>query len=94
MKLKIQNIENLLEYFANKQFEIININLKYSDLPVDGIINYKGKKKKWWNCYFFNEEQYEKWKNLVINQIKKEGYNESYFDQIDMTIGLNVKKGS
>jgi len=92
--LKKSSID-LLSYLANKQFSMIGVNLKYEDLPEDGTIVFNGKKKKWWDCYKFEtQDQYLKWKKLAIEQLKKEGYDESYFNEIDMVIGLNVKQGS
>lgn len=92
--LKKNNID-IITYLANEQFKIIGLKLKYEDLPDDGIIVFNGKKKKWWDCYgFSDQQQYEKWKSLAIKQLLKEGYEESYFNEIDMVVGLDIKRGS
>jgi hypothetical protein len=98
MNYLMKNDDFLLR-LINKQFEIIGEKVTYADIE-NGVKVNDGKKEKyieWWKVYFFeDEDQYEQWKQWVMNELKnklslseREYLNE--FSYLDLVFGLNVR---
>lgn len=65
-------VGDIARRIADKQFEIIGVNMKFADIPEDELIEVGGKKKLWYNHFKFTEEQEEQWRKemVKINQGK------------------------
>lgn len=91
--MEILHKNPIINRIINEQFRRIGYdNIKYEDLPEDGILEFKKKKIKWWEYYLFkDEEQYISWKEWAINLMKEHNIPPNKFPIIDMTYGLNYK---
>lgn len=78
--------KELLKRIIDKQFEIIDVNLKYEDL-----IGLKINGKSWSQYYFFKENQYKEWKDWLKVELDKVGKSHD-FHLIIMLYGMHVKK--
>lgn len=80
----------IVRKIVDQQFKLIGENMTYDALP-EYVEDKKKKKIKWWDYYMFkDEEQYLKWKEWAIAQLKEHNM-EKDFDTIDMTYGLNYR---
>lgn len=90
------------ELYANKA--LANYGLTYKEMlsrcDADGnlkvTIDKKEKKVKWWDHYKFSQEEYDKWKEYVVGDLKSKNPHMSedsvirLFNSIDMVYGLNL----
>lgn len=79
---------------VDKQFEIIGKEISFTDIPEDEMIIVGKKKIKWYNLYFFTEEQEKEWREWCKEQAKESLYPIDLF-MIDMVYGFrrNYKGG-
>lgn len=78
-------IENLI----NKQFEMIKVDFRYTDIPEDGIITVNKKKKYWYEEYMFeSQDQYNEWRKYITEQLKN---NMKEVNKLDFSYGLVYK---
>ena len=82
--------DKILKKIVNHQFQIIGVEVKFEDIPEEGIK--VGKKLvKWYDYYFFeNEDQYMVWKRWALKELEK--INSAHrINEIDMLYGLQYK---
>lgn len=86
-------MESPIIYIIDKQFEILNLPIRYVNLPEDGkILN--GKKKEEWQKYykFETEEDYIKWREWTEKECSIHNFKDWDVDLIDMVFGLDFKR--
>ena len=88
--------EKYVTKIVDKQFEIIGIPMKFSDIPEDGIVSYKeGKKEKkdhWFNVYKFTSDQETEWKKWALSELSKKFNNaEDILREIEMRYGFSIR---
>ena len=77
-----QKKEQLLIDLINKMFEIAGHDVKFEDI--------KDRKDDWYNQWTITEEQYNKWQNWGIKEIKKKIKLTDVYAQRQMSmVGLN-----
>lgn len=80
----------MAEKLANYQFTIIGEKTTFADIPEDGMITVGKKKIKWYEYYFFTEEQEKEWREWCKEQIKDYPLPVDLYT-IDMVYGFNRK---
>jgi hypothetical protein len=68
-KMDIEGPDQLLP-ILNKQFEMLGLKIKFSDLPEDGIVQNGKRKDNWYDVYKFTEEQEAEWRKWAWDQVK------------------------
>lgn len=89
----------VLARIADKQFEILGVDVKFADIPDSGVVTYKeGKKEKkdyWYNVYKFTEEQEVEWREWALAELRKtwsdKGAVENVFREFEMLYGFTVR---
>jgi hypothetical protein len=69
VKMEIEGPDQLTPVL-NKQFEMLGLKMKFSDLPEDGIVQNGKKKDHWYNVYKFTEEQETEWREWAWERLK------------------------
>lgn len=54
----------------DKQFEMIKVDIRFSDIPKDGLVAVGKKKDYWYNVYKFSEEQEVEWEKWCMEELK------------------------
>lgn len=84
--------DEILLQILDKQFDILGMNMSFSDIPEDGIVTFKGKKEKWYNVYKFTEDQEEQWEKWAKEELRKVCADETHLEEVwrslDMTYGF------
>lgn len=91
--------DKALTRLANKQFEILGMKIKFSDIPDNGVVTYKdGKKEKkdyWYNVYKFTEEQEKQWRDWALAELRKicseEEVTRSVFRELELLYGFSIR---
>lgn len=90
--------DKILTKIADKQFEILGVKMKFSEIPEHGVVTYMdGKKEKkdyWYNVYKFTEEQEEEWRKWAREEISKEWIEEEaerVFRHMDLCYGFVIR---
>ena len=82
-------VGKFIETLIDKQFEMIKADIRWKDIPEDGIILVDGKKKKWYDYHKFDSvEQYSEWKQFILEQLKG---NEKEANKVDFHYGMVYK---
>lgn len=91
-------LDSTLTKILNKQFQILGLQIKFSDIPESGIITYKeGKKEKkdyWYNVYKFTKKQESEWKEWALEELKKihsKEDAESILRDLELRYGFSIR---
>lgn len=79
--------DKILTKIVDKQFEILGVKMKFSDIPESGLVD----GKKWYNVYKFTEEQELKWKEWALKELEEEcdeKQAKEIFRELDMIYGF------
>lgn len=87
--MEIDHSNKTVKKVVNEQFKYLGLDITFADIEEEVQV---GKKKiKWYHHYRFeNEQQYLKWKEWAIEELKKVGL-ENEFNKIDMIWGFTYK---
>lgn len=89
-------MKKVVERIVNKQFEMIGVDIRWGNIPEDGLVP-KNKKEMipWFEKYMFRDEkQYREWEKWAIEELKKENLEEEWIN-IFLIYSMNfpLKKG-
>lgn len=78
----------------DKQFEMLGMEMRFSDIPEHGVVTYKeGKKDYWYNIYKFTEAQEAEWEKWALAELRKI-YGDSadgIFVRLTLTYGFAIR---
>lgn len=92
----VENSKDFRNRLINKQFEMIGENIKYEEIPSDGLLKIGKKTKYWYDWYFFrNEAQYKEWMKWAKEEIENIGGIDNIVERellyLDLRYGLKYK---
>lgn len=73
---------------------MIKEDVRFEDLPQDGILIVNNKKVKWYDCYKWdNWEQYDEWRKWARSEMEKMGVPKVEYTMryIDLRYGLTIR---
>lgn len=87
--MKVEFLNKRIEYIINRQFKIIGLDIKFSD--IEELVEVGKKKIPWYEHYLFDtKEQYEEWRDWAKRELSEKDIDED-FTKIDLIYGLNYK---
>lgn len=77
----------------DKQFEMLGVKIRFSDIPDSGVVSYTdGKKEKkdyWYNVYKFTEKQEKEWKEWAREELRRNFCaDEEHLNRVFMNLEL------
>jgi disulfide oxidoreductase YuzD len=80
-------IPEYLTPIVDRQFEMLNIGMRFSDIPEDGVIEVGGKRDYWYNIHKFTAEQEQEWMEWAYEELKRKAAEED-FEYMNLRYGI------